>query len=166
LRECVEHQAAIHGFQASVIAAIVSRESAWGLSLTPLGPAGTGDFAKREAFDGGTGLPPDGHGWGRGLMQIDYEWQEFAHTDKWKDPSSNIAAGCNILDVNRVFILRHADLHSMLLLRAVVSAYYCGPGNVIKALNRKFDVDHYTSGGNYSVDVMSRAGWFQLHGWI
>jgi hypothetical protein len=79
------------GFQPSVIGGIGSRKSQWGLDLKPngAGPAGTGDFAPRRfptRFRTGP-LPPEG-GFGRGLMQIDFDAFEFARTGNWKDPAA------------------------------------------------------------------------------
>ena len=47
----------------------------------------------------------------------------------------------------------------------VIAAYNCGPGNVIKALRAGNNPDRFTSGGNYSEDVMNRAMFFQTHSW-
>ena len=50
----------------ALIAGIGSRESHWGLALSPVGPTGTGD---------------NGHG--RGLMQIDDRWhKDFIESEK------------------------------------------------------------------------------------
>jgi hypothetical protein len=51
------------------------------------------------------------------------------------------------------------------LLRGAIAAYNSGLTNVMKALGQGLDVDHYTTGQDYSWDVLNRAGWFQLHGW-
>lgn len=128
----------------AVVWGIGSRESHWGLYLKPRGPAGTGD-----------------HGHGRGLMQIDDRWHpSFTGGDQWKDPAENIAYGCEVLRDNvRMF---RAVLGSEDGLRAAVAAYNCGPGNVRTALKRGFGVDAFTTGRNYSDDVLRRAGWFQL----
>ena len=44
-------------------------------------------------------MPPDGFGWGRGLLQADYR-QEFAQVGKWRDPQANIMYGCEELAGN------------------------------------------------------------------
>jgi hypothetical protein len=70
------------GVDPVVVGGIGSRESRWGLINRPLGPAGTGDFSPRRfptAFRTGA-LPPDGGGYGRGLMQIDFDAFPFART--------------------------------------------------------------------------------------
>ncbi len=38
---------------------------------------------------------------------------------------------------------------------AAVAAYNCGPGNVQRALEQGLSVDHFTTGANYSEDVMA-----------
>jgi len=58
--------------ETSIICGIGSRESHWGLALKPAGPGGRGDFARRRPRgERVTPEPPDGGGYGRGLMQID-----------------------------------------------------------------------------------------------
>ncbi len=153
--------------QVSVVAGIASRESRWGIALKPPGPAGTGDFAPRRfptQFRTGP-LPPDGGGFGRGLMQIDFDAQEFARTGPWSDPVENVRAGCSILASYRDFMQRKTSLAGTPLLRAALASYNCGPGNVLRALEDGRDVDFYTAGRDYSGDVLDRSGWFELHGW-
>jgi hypothetical protein len=155
-----------HDFPAALIAAIGSRESAWGLALRPKGPAGTGDFTRRScptALRQGP-LPPDG-GYGRGLMQIDYDAHEFARSGTWREPEQNIRYGCKVLAGNRDFFRRRTQLTGTALLRAMLAAYNCGAGNVVRALNAGLDVDYFTSHRDYSADTLNRAGFFRLHGW-
>ncbi len=155
------------GVRRSVVAGVGSRESGWGIALMPPGPGGTGDFARRRfptRFRTGP-LPPDGGGFGRGLMQIDFDAQEFARTGPWKDPAENVRAGCAILASYRDLVQRKTALAGTALLRAAIAAYNCGPGNVLRALQDGRDVDFYTAGRDYSADVLSRAGWFELRGW-
>jgi hypothetical protein len=91
------------------LAAIMYRESRGGTAAPhyrPLGPGGTGDFTPRKGTGVGhqyanpaTGLPPDGGGWGRGLMQIDYgvhiDWMKAG--GKWWDAETNINKGAEVL---------------------------------------------------------------------
>jgi len=78
-RGLIEDLARRHDFLPSVICGMGSRESHWGLALTPPGPGGRGDFAQRRPRGNRrTPEPPDGGGYGRGLLQIDYDWHEFA----------------------------------------------------------------------------------------
>ena len=50
-------------------------------------------------------------------------------------------------------------------MRAALSGYNCGAGNVKKALSLRLDVDFFTSGRDYGRDTLNRAGWFRLKGW-
>jgi len=137
--------------QPSVIAAIGSRESAWGLLLSPRGPSGTGDG-----------------GYGRGIMQIDAEFHpEFISTGKWTNPKENLTYAIEKVLVPYYNSLdRNTNLQGQELLRATLAAYNAGPGNVLAAYDRGLDVDYYTTGRDYGRDVLDRAGWFQLQGWV
>lgn len=149
-----------------VVCGIGSRESHWGLILKPPGPAGTGDFAPRQStnqFRTGP-MPPDGLGFGRGLMQIDFDFQEFARTGNWQDPEANIREGCNLLSQAVKFFSKQSNLN-VTPLRAAIAAYNAGAGGVLSSLKRGLDVDARTTGKNYSADVLNRAGWFQAAGW-
>lgn len=129
--------------QPSVIGGVGSRESLWGIILSPPGPAGTGD---------------GGHG--RGLMQIDDGAHDFARTGNWKDPRSNIRYGCDLLADNRA-VLKREGLTGRQLLKATLASYNAGLGAVLRALDREIDVDSVTTGDDYGKDVLDRAGWFQ-----
>lgn len=154
------------GFQAALIGGVGSRESQWGLALKPGGPGGTGDFAERRfPTQFRTGPLPQGGGFGRGLLQIDFDAQEFARTGDWQSAELNIQAGCKILVSCRDLIQRKTSLAGLDLLQAAVASYNCGPGNVLRAIQDGRDVDFFTAGRNYSKDVLNRAGWFQLKGW-
>ncbi len=156
-----------YGIKPSVILGLGSRESGWGLALNPQGPAGTGDTIKRRfptQFRTGP-LPPDGGGFGRGLLQVDFDAHEFGRTGNWKDPAANIDYGCGVLSSSLDFMARKTDLKDIALTRAGIAGYNCGPGNVLKAVRDGLDVDFYTFGRDYSKDVLNRAGWFQLFGW-
>lgn len=157
-KEAIETSAAKNKLDASLICAIGSRESAWGLTLKPPGPSGTGDFGSRDPAKWGTALPPDGGGWGRGLLQIDYA-QAFAKTEAWKDPALNIEQGSRELAENIAFFEKERNA-SVDPNRAGIAAYNCGRGNVVKAIADGRDVDALTTGHNYSADVMQRKIWF------
>jgi hypothetical protein len=155
------------GVDPVVIGGIGSRESRWGLINRPSGPAGTGDFGPRRfptAFRTGA-LPPDGGGYGRGLMQIDFDAFPFARTGNWQDPASNINTGCNVLQSNIELLGRKTSLTGRDLLQAAIAAYNCGAGNVLSAIAGGHDLDFFTTGRNYSKDVLNRAGFFQNAGW-
>jgi hypothetical protein len=162
----IEEAARLHGFQPSIICGVGSRESHWGLALKPPGPKGRGDFARRRPKgDRYTAEPPDGPGYGRGLMQIDYDSHEFARTNAWTSPRDNILYGGKVLSDARLYLTNRIDLNTKDLLRGILAAYNGGAGNALKALQAGRDVDTATTGGDYSRDVLNRSGWFQLHGW-
>jgi hypothetical protein len=165
-RAFIESAAAQFGLQPCVVAGIGSRESGWGLGLRPPGPAGTGDFARRKAkppLRPGP-LPPDGGGFGRGLMQIDFDAHEFAQTGNWRDPQANIKQGCQILAQVIALLKRRTNLQGVNLLRASLAGYNAGAGNVLKAIQANRDIDSVTANRNYAKDTLNRAGWFQSKG--
>ncbi|KAM9817565.1 lysozyme g-like [Neosynchiropus ocellatus] len=45
--------------------------------------------------------------------------------------------------------------------RAALAAYNQGPGNVRRAVDEGRDVDHYTTGQDYSNDVLARAQYYR-----
>jgi peptidoglycan hydrolase-like protein with peptidoglycan-binding domain len=159
--------AARYGLPLCVIGGVGSRESAWGLALVPEGPGGTGDLiARRPKPPMRPGrLPPNG-GFGRGLMQIDFDAHEFARSGNWKDPAANLLYGAGVLSQSQAFLERRLQLRGTELLHAALAAYNCGPGNVLKALQTGRDVDYFTAGRNYGKDTLNRAGWFRLKGWL
>jgi hypothetical protein len=163
----IEAAAAAAGVLPAVVAGLGSRQSRWGLALKPRGAEGTVDLAPRPFLRPwrGTPLPPDGLGFGRGLLRIDYDAHPFARSGAWRDPAANIAQGCEILSEARALLRRRTVLHGQGLLRGALAAYNCGTGNVLHALRQGFDIDFYTSGRDYSRDVLNRAGFFQAHGW-
>jgi hypothetical protein len=159
----IKASASAHNLQPSIICAVGSRESNWGLSpdMHPKGPSGTGDWAKRHGK-----MPPDGLGWGRGLMQADYAASSFAKdAAEWTDPRQNIEFGCNELasDLHH-YKTRFPDLPEEKQLQAAIAAYNTGPGNVDHSLSKGRDVDSTTAGHDYSTDVLSRAAWFKAKG--
>jgi len=153
-----------YDLEPELVIAIGSRESGWGYFLKPVrDPAGTGDARPRKnktRFRSGS-LPPDGFGFGRGLMQIDFDAHEFARGSDWKDPEKNVCYGCSVLRsftnyINKSF----PNLTESEKIRAGIASYNCGPGNVAKALSNNIDVDSYTTGRDYSKDVLERMYWF------
>ncbi|MFA6239922.1 MAG: hypothetical protein WC655_03290 [Candidatus Hydrogenedentales bacterium] len=149
----------------SIILAIGSRESLWGLALRPKGPAGTGDWCPRGFKKNirKSTMPDDGLGFGRGLLQIDYDAHEFARIGPWQDPEQNIIHGGRVLGQSKRFLELKLKLPERDLLRAAIAGYNCGPGNVLKAAKAGMDVDAYTAHKNYSADVLARAAWFRRH---
>ncbi|MEB3229876.1 MAG: SH3 domain-containing protein [Leptolyngbyaceae bacterium] len=134
----------------SVVAGIGSRESAWGRFLSPNGPTGTGD---------------GGHG--RGLMQIDDRYHSaFINSGLWSDAKSNIDYAIdNVLSKNYDYLDANTSLAGTDLLRGAIAAYNAGLSSVTRALAQGLDIDYYTTGQDYSWDVLNRAGWFQSNGW-
>ncbi|TCS72147.1 transglycosylase-like protein with SLT domain [Sulfuritortus calidifontis] len=166
-RSSIETSARQYELPIALVGGLGSRESGWGLALKPAGPAGTGDFIKRRAptaYRSGP-LPPDGGGFGRGLMQIDFDAHAFARTGNWQDPTANIAYGCQVLAQNRSYLARKLQLAGQTLLQAALAAYNCGASNVAKAVQNRLDIDYYTAGRNYGRDTLDRAGFFAMHGW-
>lgn len=163
----IEAAAAATGLAPAVIVALGSRESRWGLALDPQGPDGTGDFAPRRFLrpPRRQPMPPDGGGFGRGLLQIDYDAHAFARSRAWRDPEGNIRFGCSLVIDARAWLRRRTMLQGQALLRGALAAYNCGLGNVLRAVRQGLDVDFYTAGRDYARDVLSRAGFFQAHGW-
>lgn len=87
------------------LAALCYGESLGGQALKPPGPGGTGDFIPRDSShpsfkfaNPATGLPPDGKGWGRGLMQLDYgSHNAWVVSSAWWEPSVNIDKAASLL---------------------------------------------------------------------
>ncbi|MCU0569672.1 MAG: SH3 domain-containing protein [Oculatellaceae cyanobacterium Prado106] len=131
----------------SILAAIGSRESGWGLLLDS---QGKGD-----------------NGYGHGIMQIDSDFHpNFINTQKWWDPAVNIKYAVeNVLVPYYNTLASTTNLKGFDLLRGALAAYNAGPGGVQRAVNNGLDVDAYTTGADYSWDVIQRAGWFQDNGW-
>jgi Putative peptidoglycan binding domain len=163
----IEAAAAEAGVLAAVVAGLGSRQSRWGLALKPRGPAGTIDLAPRPFIRPwrDVPLPPDGQGFGRGLLRIDYDAHEFARSGDWQDAAANVHHACRMLSEARALLRRRTVLHGRALLRGALAAYNCGTNNVLHAIRQGLDLDFYTSGRDYSRDVLSRAGFFQAHGW-
>lgn len=151
----------------AIICGIGSRESAWGAALTPKGPKGTGDFAKRRfpTRYREAALPAGETGFGRGLMQIDFDAHEFARTGNWQNAEENIKYGCMVYNDARNYMKNKTQLTGLSLIRATLAAYNCGAGRVITTLNENLDIDYFTAGRDYSKDTLNRAGYFQLLGW-
>lgn len=149
----IKKQAKNAGLKPSIVAAIVSRETAaLPLYCTPPNQGGA--------------LGDAGHG--HGPMQIDDrsfpEWCE-----QWKDGKltfeDGIKQGCIVLNqklkaIKRLIPTLEPEKH----LQAAIASYNCGEGNVRKAVKNGKDLDNYTAHKNYSVDVLARAEVFEANG--
>lgn len=162
----IDRVAMLTGLPPSIIAAIGSRESRWGLALVPPGPGGTGDHLPRSYIRPHRHgpMPDDGLGFGRGLMQIDYDSHVFARTGAWQDPLENVRYGASVLVEAKSFLRKRTTLTGRGLLRGALAAYNCGAGNVMRALRQGVDIDFFTAGRDYARDTLNRAGFFQGHG--
>ncbi len=166
-RSILVHISARYVIPLPIIAAVGSHESRWGLALKPPGPNGTGDFMPRRyptKYRHGP-LPPDGLGFGRGLMQIDFDYHEFARSGHWRHAEANIEYAVRLLNSFREVIKKKTGLNGSVLMRAVIASYNAGPGRILKSVREGSDLDYYTTGGNYSRDVLIRAEFFRAKGW-
>ena len=156
-----------YGLPPAIIVALGSRESRWGLELEPRGPTGSADRTPRPFLgpDRAGPLPPDGRGFGRGLMKVDYDVHEFARSGAWHEPDANVRYVCGVLVGFRPVLRQRTVLHGAALLRAMLAAYNCGLDNVLRAVRHGLDLDFYTAGRDYAREVLNRAGFFEAHGW-
>jgi hypothetical protein len=156
-REILEHirreydamlrrSAVTHAHRPEVLAGIMARESAGGLSplLNKQGPDGLGD---------------KGHG--HGLMQIDdRSYPAFCASEDWRNPARNIDMGALVLASKRRYIRERAYgrfLTTSELERASIAAYNCGQGRVMTCITANMDFDTYTAHRNYSKEVLRLA---------
>jgi|GEM_PF-687827 len=148
-KRMIEEGAKQFGFQTSIICAMGSQASGWGLILHPAGPAGRSS-----------------DGMGHGLMQIDIRRDKFARVGAWDDPEENILYACSKLSKSFDGMRQSTQLKSRLLLRAALVAFNVGLDVALETVEREIDIDCFTDTQDYSADIINRAGWFQLHGWI
>jgi hypothetical protein len=139
------------GVDPFILAGIMQRESAFGTQLKPPGPSGTGDFTPRPWLVSklGYSMPPDGQGWGRGLMQIDY-WHEldWLSANDWTDPETNVTKAAQILLAKAKYLARR-NVTGDLLLRGTIAAYNGGEKNIYQSISAGLDPDTTTAGGIY-----------------
>ena len=134
---------------------IGSRETEWGLSKWYV------DIDGVEDDDPGDGVGDHGHG--RGLMQIDDRWHEdFVRSGDWKDPRLNILKSAEILRQSYNY-LKNRGVSEDALIHCAIAGYNAGPGRVWQGLSRGDGPDHFTTGKNYSADVLRRASWWMWH---
>jgi hypothetical protein len=147
LRAEIVESARMFHLDSAIVAAIVSRE--------------TRGHPKFFVGDGGHGCGP---------MQVDDRTRpELCARYKAGDVpnAAMISAGCEILREKIEALRRNAHLQDQQdLLKAAVAAYNCGQGNVARALEAGASVDRFTTGENYSWDVVQRATLFREHGYV
>jgi len=168
----IERVAVRHDLLPSVVAGLISRRSGWGRRLSPMGPEGTSDVTPRCLAAGrrNAPLPPDGLGFERGLMGLDYDWHEAARNPDWREPEKNIDAASDIIASHRRLLRRRTTLQGSGVLRASLAAFECGLDRVQRAIRSGQDVDTPTAGrGRVGIgcgrDVLTRASFFQSQGW-
>ncbi|KAL3066311.1 hypothetical protein OYC64_016298 [Pagothenia borchgrevinki] len=131
-----------HQIEPSLIAAIISRESAAGYTLD----VGWGD--NRKAW---------------GLMQVDVTPNGGNHTPRgnWdSEEHLNQATGILVYFIGRIST-KFPSWSRAQKLRGGIAAYNMGDGNV-----HSYDgVDANTHGGDYSKDVLARAQWYKNNGY-
>jgi soluble lytic murein transglycosylase-like protein len=163
--------AARYDLPPSVIAGIGSVETGWGLSslMLPKGPAGTGDRTARSSRPPlrAQSLPPDGLGFGRGLMQIDWDSHQFARTGNWRDPEANISYACSVLAQNRNQCAAQAGqlgLSANDVLPVAIAAYNAGFGGVSQTIRQAGRADAVLGPRSYAAKVLARASWYRDNG--
>jgi hypothetical protein len=167
LKDVITQAAAGKNLPPAIVAAIGSVESAWGTSvlMQPNGPAGTGDRAPRPPnppLRPGS-MPTDGLGFGRGLMQIDWDAHDFARTGNWRDASANIAFSCGLFAADRDRFVSDMGLSADDALVAAMASYnagFDGASNAILAHGLKAT----TAPGTYAGKVLSRVDFFRSNG--
>jgi membrane-bound lytic murein transglycosylase MltF len=134
-----------YDWRPEIIAAIISRESRFGLILDP---DMTGD-----------------HGHGHGLTQLDdRSFGGWLANHDWQDPFTNIEMGVKILTDKYNYLNEHGGFDNMNQEEAeqvTIAAYNCGEGNMMRVIRNGEDIDNRTANKNYSSDVLDRAEQFK-----
>lgn len=114
-----------------------------------------------------------GHGFG--LMQVDIRsFPDFCHSGAWRNVRLGIQTGAQILDAKRTQVEHGVGNHLSIagyqfvgspvapgqLERIAVAAYNCGLWSYYSFSQGK-DPDRFTTGHNYSADVLGRAEQFE-----
>jgi hypothetical protein len=99
---------------------------------------------------------------GYGYTQIDIgSYPDFVKSGDWKDPFKTYMKSIAVLEEKRQYIEKIMPrLEGEELLKAIVAAYNCGQGNVVKALLAGNDVDSRTTGRDYSSEVFLRRNYY------
>lgn len=140
IAEAVEFAAAVTGEDPFVLAAIAERESLYGRALDAQGRG-----------DGGRAY---------GVFQVDERYhREFVESGGWRDPTKSAVYAAKLLAANREALGGPVALEfgPEMVERAVIAAYNASVNSVLRGLREARDPDKYTTGGNYSRDVLARA---------
>lgn len=156
-----------HGLAPALVAAIGSVESAWGTSplMQPNGPAGTSDRKPRDPappLRPGS-MPSDGLGFGRGLLQIDWDAHDFARTGAWRDAAANIAFACSVLAGDRDRFTTELRLAPANAVAAAVAAYNAGHRGATDRI-KAAGLAAATAPGTYAGKVLARVAFFRDNG--
>ena len=97
---------------------------------------------------------------GYGVTQIDKaSFPDFVKSGDWKDPLKCYLKTIDIMEGKRKYLVaRFAALAGDSLTHYMTAAWNCGEGNEAKVISKHVDIDAYTAGHNYSVDVFRLAG--------
>jgi hypothetical protein len=161
-RDIIAQTAASHGLPAAIVAGLGSQESGWGTSalLHPNGPSGTGDNKPRPPKPPlrPATMPTDGLGFGRGLMQIDWDAHQFARTGEWRDPQANIAYCCSLLADDRDrFVGQGFGVEDAL--KAAIAAYNAGSQDAANHI-KSDGLAAVIAAGTYAGKVLARAAFY------
>ncbi|MBL6082530.1 transglycosylase SLT domain-containing protein [Belnapia sp. T18] len=164
--DLIAASAAAHKLPPAVIAAIGSVESAWGTSslMIPNGPAGTGDRKPRQPkppLRPGS-MPTDGLGFGRGLMQIDWDAHDFARSGNWQDAGANIDFGAGVL-AGALARFSKQKKFAADALRVAILAYNQGEGGATRSITEQ-GLEAATGPGTYAGKVLQRIPFFETNG--
>ncbi|KAF3687499.1 Lysozyme g [Channa argus] len=148
-REKIKKVGLEYGIDPALIAAIISRESRAGNTIKD--NDGWGDYdPERGAFNA----------WG--LMQVDVNPNGGGHKPLggWESEEHLCQATGILVDFIDKISRKFPDWCPAQKLKGGIAAYNMGDGNVYS-----YDkVDEYTTGGDYSNDVVARAQWYKKYG--
>jgi Transglycosylase SLT domain len=166
-KDLIVQAAAAKNLPPAIIAAIGSVESGWGTStlMQPNGPTGTGDRAPRPPkppLRPGS-MPTDGLGFGRGLMQIDWDSHEFARTGNWQDAAANIAFACELFASNRDRFAAESGIDSADAITAAIAAYNLGFDGASRLIETEGLKAAFAS-NSYATKVLGRVEFFRSNG--
>ena len=108
-------------------------------------------------------MPPDGLGYGRGLMQIDWDSHEFARIGNWWDARENIEYSCHLLATNRNRFMAQGSMSDADALMAAVAAYNAGFGGVSRKIGDT-GLKSVFEPGTYAAKVLTRVSFFRSNG--